>query len=87
MLVADMILVLIGATTADTAVGLDVDSLGTITTTNSSTTNDLNTDIALTAAGGAKISTNFTKGATGNTTDDLFGAVVVLNSSTSHTAS
>ena len=77
---------LIGATTADTAVGLDVDSLGTISTTNSSTTNDLNTDIALTAAGGDKISTNFTKGATGNTTDDLFGAVVVLTSSTSHTA-
>ena len=76
---------MIGATTADTAVGLDLDSLGTITTTNSSTTNDLNTDIALTAAGGDKISTNFTKGATGNTTDNLFGAVIVLDSSTSHT--
>lgn len=77
---------LIGNTTANTAVGLDVDSLGTVDTTNSSTTNDLNTDIALTAAGGAKISTNFTKGATGNTSDDLFGAVIVLGSSTSHTA-
>ena len=73
---------LIGATTAATAVGLDLDSLGTVTTTNGATA--LADDIALTAAGGAKVSTDFTRGSTANTSDDLFGAVIVLNSSVSH---
>ncbi len=68
----------IGATTANTAVGLDVTSLGTVTTTNGATA--LKSDIALTAAGGNKISTNFTAGSTANTSDNLFGAVVVLES-------
>ena len=73
---------LIGATTAATAVGLDLDSLGTVTTTNGATA--LADDIALTAAGGAKVSTDFTRGSTANTSDDLFGAVIVLNSAVSH---
>ena len=73
---------LIGATTAATAVGLDLDSLGTVTTTTGATA--LADDIALTSAGGAKISTTFVKGSTANTSDDLFGAVIVLNSAVSH---
>ena len=76
---------LIGATTAATAVGLDLDSLGTVTTTNGATA--LADDIALTAAGGAKVSTDFTRGSTANTSDDLFGAVIVLNSAVSHASS
>ena len=75
---------LIGATTADTAVGLDLDSLGTVTAAMTAT--NLMGDIALTAAGGAKVSTNFTAGATSNSSDDLFGAVVVLNSSVDHSS-
>ncbi len=70
----------IGATTANTAVGLDVTSLGTVTTTNGATS--LKSDIALTAAGGNKVSTNFTAGSTANTSDNLFGAVIVLESAT-----
>jgi len=76
---------LIGATTADTSVGLDVDSLGTVTTTNGAS--NLMSDIALTAAGGAKVSTDFVSGSSSNTTDDLYGAVIVLTSSTDHSAS
>ena len=73
---------LIGATTAADAVGLDLDSIGTVDTTVGATA--LMDDIALTSAGGAKISTTFVKGSTANTSDDLFGAVVVLNSAVSH---
>jgi len=76
---------LIGATTADTSVGLDVDSLGTVTTTNGASA--LMSDIALTAAGGAKVTTDFVSGSSSNTTDDLYGAVIVLTSSTDHSAS
>ncbi|MDA9657549.1 flagellin, partial [Alphaproteobacteria bacterium] len=76
---------LIGATTAATAQGLDLDSLGTITQAMSTTA--LFSDIALTSAGGAKVSTTFVAGSTANTSDDLHGAVVVLNSSVSHTGS
>jgi flagellin len=76
---------LIGATTADTSVGLDVDSLGTVTTTNGASA--LMSDIALTAAGGAKVSTDFTSGSSSNTTDDLYGAVIVLTSATDHSGS
>ena len=75
---------LIGATTADTAVGLDLDSLGTVTAAMTAT--NLMGDIALTAAGGAKVSTNFTAGSTSNSSDNLFGAVVVLNSSVDHSS-
>ena len=73
---------LIGATTAADAVGLDLDSIGTVDTTVGATA--LMDDIALTSGGGAKISTTFVKGSTANTSDDLFGAVVVLNSAVSH---
>ena len=73
---------LIGATTAADSVGLDLDSIGTITTTTGATA--LKSDIALTSAGGAKVSTTFVAGSTANTSDDLFGAVVVLNSAVSH---
>ena len=76
---------LIGATTADTSVGLDVDSLGTVTTTNGASA--LMSDIALTAAGGAKVTTDFVSGSSSNTTDDLYGAVIFLTSSTDHSAS
>ena len=75
---------LIGATTADTAVGLDLNSLGTVTTTNGATA--LADDIALTSGDGAKISTTFVKGSTANTSDNLFGAVVVLNSTVDHSS-
>ena len=50
------------------------------------TATNLMGDIALTAAGGAKVSTNFTAGSTSNSSDNLFGAVVVLNSSVDHSS-
>ena len=76
---------LIGATTADTAQGLDVDSIGTVTQAMTATTT-LQDDVVLTAAGGDKISTNFTAGSTANTSDDLFGAVVVVGSTVDHSS-
>jgi len=75
---------LIGATTAADSVGLDLDSIGTVTTTTGATA--LKSDIALTSAAGAKISTTFVAGSTANTSDDLFGAVVVLNSAVDHSS-
>jgi flagellin len=72
----------IGATTADTAAGLDLDAIGTVTTTNGATA--LKSDIAFTAAAGGKISTNFTAGSTSNSSDNLFGAVIVLDSVINH---
>jgi flagellin len=74
----------IGATTADTAQGLDLDSIGTVTTTTGATA--LKSDIALTSAGGAKVSTTFVSGSSSNTSDDLHGAVVVLDSSVDHSS-
>ena len=76
---------LIGATTATTAQGLDLDSIGSVTTGMTATTT-LQNDVVLLAADGAKVSTNFVAGSTANTSDDLYGAVVVLDSTTDHSS-
>ena len=75
----------IGATTATTAVGLDYDSISTVSTGMTATTT-LQNDVVLTAALGAKISTNFVAGSTANTSDDLYGAVVVIDSAVDHSS-
>ena len=70
----------IGATTADTAQGLDFDSITTVTTITGATAKKA--DIAV-AAGGDKITTAFGDGTAGSS-DDLHGAVVVLDSAVDH---
>ena len=75
----------IGATSAATAQGFDDDAIGTVTAAMTATTT-LQDDVVLTAAGGAKVSTNFVAGSTANTSDDLHGAIVTLDSSTDHSS-
>ena len=72
----------IGATTADTAQGLDLDSITTVTTITGATAKKA--DIAI-AAGGDKITTAFGDGTAGSS-DDLHGAIVVLDSAADHSS-